>query len=193
MCLLILGVGALSAQQYFPPGIFDLATPGQESKAIRYARYLQALHEPSLWELSRDPKAEAYRFLWLRSSNHPIAVRLVVRPSASGWMHVSMTSGKGGSQAGGIRRYGVSWLTKTKTQSLLALMGSADFWNLPPLAVTNDGSIGLEGSQWIVEGVKLGQYHVIDRHSPDVQDPVRTIGLLALKLGRFRLHPGDIY
>jgi len=44
-----------------------------------------------------------------------------------------------------------------------------------------------------VEGVKNGQYHVVDRWSPDTADPVREIGLLSLKLGRFRIRPGDVY
>ena len=28
------------------------------------------------------------------------------------------------------------------------------------------GSVGLDGSQWILEGVRGGEYHVVDRWSP---------------------------
>jgi hypothetical protein len=179
--------GVLAAQQYFPPGVLD-------STAASYSRDLKALHEPSLWELSqRDPKAEAYRFLWLRSSHHPVAVRLVVKPSGSGWIHTRMTSGKGGYQPGRIIRYGVSWLTKRKTQSFLTALQSADFWKLPTLAGEKMDAGAGYGSQWIVEGVKGGQYQIIDRFSPDTADPVRTIGSLALKLGRFRIRSGEVY
>jgi hypothetical protein len=188
----------LPAQQYFPRGVLGATPQEHDFKASWYAKELRALHEPSLWELSQDPNVEAYRFLWLRSFHHPIAVRLVLRASGSGWMHVRMTSGQGGYEPGRIIRYGVSWLTKSKTQSLLSALAAARFWNLPTLAGTNAGPdgvqwIGTDGAQWIVEGVKNGQYHVVDRWSPDTADPVREIGLLSLKLGRFRIRPGDVY
>jgi hypothetical protein len=201
LCLLIAGVGLLPAQQYFPPGVLDTTPQGHDFKASWYAKQLKALHEPSLWELSQDPKAEAYRFLWLRSFDHPIAVRLVVRAGGSGWMHVRMTSGQGGYEPRRIIRYGVFWLTKAKTQSFLEALAASDFWNSPTLAGANetppgpDGTvwIGLDGAQWIVEGVKNGQYHVVERWSPQTGDTVRAIGLLALKLGRFRIRAGNVY
>ncbi|HXB71414.1 MAG TPA: hypothetical protein VNY05_24480 [Candidatus Acidoferrales bacterium] len=97
-CILTLAAAVLPAQQYFPPGV-------PESKANWYSRHLKALHEPSLWELSlHDPKAEVYRFVWLRAFHHPIAVRLVVRTSRSGWLNSRMTTGEGGHEPGRINR-----------------------------------------------------------------------------------------
>lgn len=192
--LLALSAGALRAQEYFPPGVLGRTAQEHEFLANRYSRYLKALHEPSLWELSRrDPKVEVYRFLWLRSSHHPISVRLVVRASGSGWIHSNMTSGQGGHEPGRILRYSVSWLTKGKTRSFLDELQSADFWNLPALPAVVDTGSALDGAQWIVEGVKDGRYQVIDRRSPGSADPVRALGRLALKLGRFRLRPGEVY
>jgi hypothetical protein len=101
-CLLTAAVVALPAQQYFPPGVLDTTPEDHDSKAKWYAVHLKALHEPSLWELSQNPNVEAYRFLWVRTFDHPIAVRLVVRASGSGWMHVRMTSGHGGYEPGRI-------------------------------------------------------------------------------------------
>jgi hypothetical protein len=189
---LTLAAVPLSAQ-YFPPGVFDKTPQKDEGTASYYACVLKALHEPSLWELSRQrPDVEVYRFFWLRSFDHPISVRLVVRKSGSGWIHSHVTSGKGGDQPGRIVRYRVSWLTKNKTQSFLMELDSADVWNLPTHA-DDANVVRLDGARWIVEGVKNGQYHVIDRWSPAPPDPVRAIGLLALKLGSVRLHPREIY
>jgi len=186
LCLVTLAAGVLAAQRYFPPGVLDPA-------AASYSRDLKALHEPPLWELSqRDPKAEAYRFLWLRSSHHPVAVRLIVSSSGSGWIHTRMTSGRGWDQPGRIIHYGVSWLTKRKTQSFLAALESADFWKLPTLADVREVSAGY-ASQWIVEGVSNGRYQIIGRSSPDLADPVRAIGLLALRLGRLRMRSREVY
>ena len=184
LALLLLVSAFLRAQQYFPPGTFE--------NEVRYSRFLQALHEPSLWELSqKDPKAEVYRFFWLRSFDHPISVRLVVRPSGSGWLYARMTSGKGGYEPGRFTRVSQSWATKGKTQSLLTAFESVDFWNLPVLF--DDHAVHLDGADWIFEGVRDGRYHVIERWSPDRGDPLRGVGVLALKLARFRIREPEIY
>jgi len=190
--LLTLACAPLSAQ-YFPPGIFDRMPQKDESIASRYGKFLHALHEPSLWELwQQKPEAEEYRFLWLRTLDHPIAVRIVVRQSGSGWIHSEMTGGKGGYEPGRIVHYNVSWLTGNRTQSFLRELESAGFWDLPTRQATDE--IVLDGADWILEGMKNGQYHLIGRYAPNASDPVRQIGLLALKLGRFRhLHPSEIY
>ncbi|HXB71415.1 MAG TPA: hypothetical protein VNY05_24485 [Candidatus Acidoferrales bacterium] len=41
--------------------------------------------------------------------------------------------------------------------------------------------------------MKNGQYHVVDRWSPDDADPVHALGLTALKLARFRIRARDLY
>lgn len=185
--LLLFLPAVLTAQQYFPTGSLD------SFKVNWYSKHLKAMHEPSLYELSRqDPNAEVYRFLWLRTFHHPIAIRLVVRKNGSGWINARMTSGKAGYAPGGIRRSSVSWLPRAKTQSLLAAFESAGFWNLPTDPPADDRVV-LDGAQWILEGVRGGEYHVIDRCSPEASDPSRAIGTLALKLARFRIRPAEVY
>jgi len=185
---LLLVAAALPAQTFFPPGLLD-------PQAQRYSEFLKALHEPSLWELSQhDSKAEAYRFFWLRTFDHPVAIRLVVRPSGSGWVNLRVTTGQGGYAHGRISRYSVSWATKAKTQSWIAAFDRAGFWGLPTLPPPDD-AIRLDGAQWIFEAVKNGQYHVVDRRSPVPGDPVRTLGIDGLQLVRhhLRLRAGEIY
>ena len=66
-------------QAYFPVG----ALP--EVAAVRYARFLTAMHEPSLFELSKqEPGAEAYRLLWLRSDRRPASIRFAPKPGGNG-------------------------------------------------------------------------------------------------------------
>jgi hypothetical protein len=175
---------ALTAQQYFPPGALD------DSHVNRYSKHLKAMREPSLWELSqKDPSAEVYRFLWLRSFHRPIAIRVVVRKNGSGWINSRMMTGKGGYEPGRITRYGVSWLRKARTQELLTAIENAGFWNMPEAGAP----FGLDGAQWILEGVRGGKYHIVDRWSPEAGDPVRAVGVLALKLARFRIRAAEIY
>jgi hypothetical protein len=113
--------------------------------------------------------------------------------SGSGWLHSRMTGGKGGYEPGGIRRYSRSWLRKSQTQALVAAVESAGFWNMATLAEADNTVVNVDGAQWVMEGVRNGRYHMIDRWSPGTGDPVRGIGVLALKLSRFRIRPAEIY
>lgn len=191
--VLLIAPAMLFGQQYFPAGTLD-------DKSNWYPAHLKALHEPSLWELSqKDPHAEVYRFLWLRTFHHPISIRLAVRPDGSGRVFAHSTNGKSGYEPGRINHISHFWLTKAKTQSWLAAFDNAGFWNLPNGAIervdplTGEIMIGLDGAQWIFEGVRDGKYHVIDKWSPYAGDPVRALGILALKLARFRIRAADIY
>src|SRR5271155_4969812 len=90
-------------QTYFPGG----ALP--EVAADRYARFLTAMHEPSLYELSRQkPGVEAYRLLWLRSDRRPASIRFAPKPGGRGWFYRRMTGGTGSTLPGGLRENGMS-------------------------------------------------------------------------------------
>src|SRR5271169_4092349 len=72
--------GSSSPQEalpYFPPRTFydDFAT--LDAGVIRwYSTCLSLLSEPSLWAASKDSQRQTYRFLWLRSWDPPISVRV---------------------------------------------------------------------------------------------------------------------
>jgi hypothetical protein len=180
--LVVLIAQVSAAQTYFPPGIPE-DTSG-------YELVLKALREPSLWELSRqNPSAEAYRFLYLRERDRPASIRLVVGKSGStGWFYRRMSSGQG-DQPGGIREYGMSWSWKSRTAAFLSIVEDEGFWNLATLA----GPVSGCRSHWIIEGVKQGRYHLVDRCSPDPADPVRVIASRAMKWGNLRISRSRIY
>jgi hypothetical protein len=73
-----------------------------------------------------------------------------------------MSSGQG-DQPGGIREYGMSWSWKSRTAAFLYIVEDEGFWNLATLA----GPVSGCRSHWIIEGVKQGRYHLVDRCSPD--------------------------
>jgi hypothetical protein len=172
-------------QTYFPKG----ALP--EAAAVHYARFLTAMHEPSLYELSRqDQDAEAYRLLWLRSDQRPASVRFVRKPGGTGWFYRRMAGGTGSTLPGGLRESGMSWSWKSRTASFLRTIDDAGFWNL---ASGGSGTPGFCGSHWILEGVRKGQYRVIDRCSPQETDPILIIGVRAMRLANLRVHGSQIY
>jgi hypothetical protein len=77
-----------------------------------------------------------------------------------------------------------------------------NFWTLspfenPPSEIGPNGermvTVQFDGAQWIVEGVKGGTYHVVDRWTPK-NGPVREIGLMMLEdLAKMELSAKEVY
>lgn len=182
---LALAASSTFAQTFFPAG----ALP--DTSAIRYTQFLQALHEPSLFELAnRNPSAEAYRLLWLRDNDRPASIRFAIKPSGTGWFYRHMTGGTGSTQPTGLRENGMSWSWKSRTVSFLKTVDDTGFWSSGNSA---SSSQRICRSHWILEGVRRGQYRVVDRCSPDEHDPVRIIGIRAMRLGNLKVHGRQIY
>ena len=183
-----------SAQTYFPPGVLAGTPEASQAATNQYSKFLRSMREPSLWELAQqDPREEAYRLLWLREFDRPASIRFVLKPSGTGWFYRRMTTGSGGTQPGRRVDSGMSFSWKSRTASFLGIIESVDFWNLPTLLYADENTASACRSHWILEGIKSGKYHVVDRCSPDQTDPVRVIGMRAMKLGSLRVHGRNIY
>jgi hypothetical protein len=74
-------------------------------------------------------------------------------------------------------RSDASTLTKERTDWFLGKIQENKFWDL---ATRDKSRMGLDGAQWTLEGVKNGDYHIVDRWSPN-DGPVRVIGPLMLE------------
>ena len=193
ICALLLFLAASSAaqMQYFPDRAFcGSDEPGTCERW--YAKHLRAMREPSLWELSKDTSKQSYRFLWLRTFHHPVSARLEVAKDGNAELFVKVLSGQGGYNPGHAilnRRIKVS---KDAVDHFLELLQKADFWNLSA-EQQESNVVGVDGAQWIMEGVLGGGYHVVDRWSPD-EGPYRKAALfLALNLGDLNPRYRDVY
>jgi hypothetical protein len=194
--LLLLVVWNAYGQQFFPPGILGKGIRPNEFIDRWYSKHLSALREPSLWETSQsDLTAEAYRFLYLRSFHHPISVRLVVAQDKTATLVSKETNGKGGYEPGRLIRNRTIHMSQTQTEAFLTALNELSFWSLPPLLETEGNFIQTDGAQWILEGVKQGRYHLVDRLSPDrTNDPIRIIGTrLMIDRAHFRLLYLNVY
>jgi hypothetical protein len=81
---------------------------------------------------------------------------------------------------------------------VLQMIDVAHFWTLPSRQQDEpnpDGSVtvGLDGAQWVMEGVKDGKYHVVDRWSPSCGEYKGMCMCLVIDLGRLRLLYEDVY
>jgi hypothetical protein len=126
-----------------------------------YARHLSAMSEPSFLSL-HDNEDEAYRFLWLRSFHHPVAVR-VWRSGDQRFLTVKELSGAGGYEPGKLIVNRTRALTEEEWSTFTLLLEDALYWQI----AERDDDMGTDGAQWIVEGVREGYYHLADCWSPD--------------------------
>ena len=121
--------------------------------------------EPALSQLD-DQVAEVYRFLWLRTFHHPVALRL----QNSGGLKtlvVRQLSGAGGYEPGGLVVDDVIEIEDQEWDTFERLLDNSNFWQLPE---TSEAVSGFDGASWVLEAVRDGQYHVVDRWSPDEKD-----------------------
>ena len=118
-----------------------------------------------------------------------MVIRIDVSADGTSRLTTKMTSGAGGYGPGQILHNRTSTLTREQTEWFLGKIEDNKFWRLSAVDKTR---MGLDGAQWIIEGVKDGNYHIVDRWSPE-GGPVRTIGLLMLhKLAKVKI-PGPTY
>jgi hypothetical protein len=190
--LVLLSFASASPAQsrYFPPG--SLGADPREDQFVYdwYSKQLQALDEPSLWALSKTQVGQSYRFLWLRTFHHPAAIRIDVSADGTSQLTVRMCSGAGGYDPGHLIQNDKTALTKQQTDWFLGKIEENGFWKL----TSGDPSPGgNDGSQWIIEGVKNGSYHMVDRWTPR-DGPVRIIGLLMLNdLAKEKIPSKEMY
>ena len=142
-----------------------------------------------------DCGLESYRFLWLRTFHKPIAVRVWSADSRY-YLVVKELSGQGGYEPGRIIVSRLRSLSEAEWNNLRGLLSQISFWNLPteePRVQNPDGSVtvGLDGAQWIIEGLREGKYHVTDHWSAKAK--YRKVCLYLLKLSNLRVKKTEIY
>ena len=186
-CVLLLSLTSLLAQtRYFPADSFG------KDKFVEdwYTQQLAALEEPSFLPLIQVSTQTEYRFLWLRSFHHPIVVRIEVLPDGTGILTTKTGGGAGGYQPKAIIQNQSSKLTSLQIQQFQNLLKKVSFRSLSTTSST--GEIVCDGSEWVIEAVDSGRYHVITRSSPS-RGAAYDIGMLALKLADIHVPANEFY
>jgi hypothetical protein len=156
--------------RYFPPEAMS------EFPTEWYSRHLTAMEEGSM--LAPDKQAvESYRFLWLRSFHHPVAVR-VWRSETDQFITVKEMSGAGGYEPGRFVVNRTRKLAPGEWDAFIRPLDDSCYWNL---STDDPNERGFDGAQWILEGVKGGRYHIVDRWTP-TSGSFREACLHSLKL-----------
>jgi hypothetical protein len=166
--ILLLFVSAASATEprYFP---ID-ASGGKGVSAFEqrwYSPILKKMGEPSLIA-AKDAGVRLFRFTLLPTWGNPISVRLSVMEE-SGTIEGKRLDGQAGYDPGKLVERTAVALSKADIDQFLSLYAKLKFFGLK----TADDTLGCDGSQWILETVDKGVYHVVIRWSPTEYDPYK--------------------
>jgi hypothetical protein len=147
-----------------------------------YGKSLERMNEPRLPGLARDVSADVYRIMILPTWGNPIVVR-VQKHGELYSLSARRLDGQGGYDPGKLAEAKDIELSADDSKSLAALIQNLHFFQLP----TKDDVRGLDGDEWIIEGVSQRKYHVVVRWCADSYDPERRKLTSFLALCRFLL------
>jgi hypothetical protein len=163
-----------------------------DGQASWYSRQLKALDEPSLWQISQEKKnAVIYRFLWLRTFHHPVAVRVAITPDGAATIFIKTSSGAGGYDPGTLIQNENRTLSRDEVAHLMTQIETANFWRL----ATCDPKArhGMDGAEWVLEEVDHGNYHVVERWSPTKGTYHDLCQFFVRGLARLRFPGSEVY
>jgi hypothetical protein len=181
----------MNEHKYFPDSAFDSKNRPNIFRTSWYTKNLVALKETSLFELSGDKSANCYRFLWLRSFHEPVSIRLNINSEGLGQLFLKITNGHGGHDPGSLITDKTSAISKHQVDKFLNMLEKASsFWQQP--TEEKSDRVVLDGARWIMEGIKNGQYHIVDRWSPS-KGNYRETALFLMKLADIKIEKENIY
>ncbi|WP_263355917.1 hypothetical protein [Acidicapsa ligni] len=188
----------MAQNSYFPQRSFDQKIRNDKLQADYYTWELKLLDEASFLELSQKPASHSYRFLWLRSFNQPVMVRLDIQADDTGVLTTKIGSGRAGFQQKDhvLIENTSRTLTTMQVDEFLTKVEKVKFWQFPSYMAGDQ--TGTDGSDWVIEAVRGGKYHVAARWSPDSKSSskqaVRELGLaLAIDLAQMKIPADELY
>lgn len=164
--------------EYFP----GAGSQDQNRRFHGYASLLSSLGEPSL---SCSTQVSVYRFLWVRSFQGPISVRVERRADA--WALVAVESLSMDGDASRARRVSRT-LTRAEGRRFEEALSRSNLFDAP----AKPWSRGLDGADWVVEARESDRHRLHEEWSPD-EGPVREFGEAVLALTGWRFESHDIY
>lgn len=171
-------------KRYFPEGALDPASTGSDGfRNSWYSGQLEAMSEPALKPVAGT---RTYRFTWLRTFNHPVAIRVVIG-QAQCTLHATELDGAGGYAPGKVYRQRVQDIAPEACTRFEAFIRAQGFWYI----ARRGSAVGVDGSEWIIEGV-TDRYRVVTRWTPE-SGPVRAIGEQFLSLAGWTFPQREMY
>ena len=136
---------------------------------------MKAIGEPSIYQAAKDPSVEVYRFTWLRTFHHPVAIRVEIKPDGTGILTTKICDGAGGYGPGKLMTNSQVNLSRDAINSIQNKFEKEQFWQLP----AEEDRGGKDGAEWIVEAARAGSYHLVVRWTPE-SGPIHDLGAMFL-------------
>jgi hypothetical protein len=146
-----------------------------------FAGHLVSMGEPPLYPPCPEGTT-VYRFLWLRTFDPAVAIR-VTRSSEEARVIAKKTNGLGGYEPGDLVENRERVLSEDEWRLLADKVAEVSFWDLE-----SNAAMGLDGSEWILEGVRNGKYHFVYEWSPK-KGPIRELGTAFLEVSKLSESP----
>jgi hypothetical protein len=153
-----------SHAQQTPPNASDFRVRESHLNSNLYSEHLKDLGQPALCHEPIPEQAEWYRFLWVPTFEHPVFLRVDLESGEIANLVTVVWSGHGGYEWGKPLRTERK-LTSDEQYDLFAAMADIGFWTLPSEIEGPPNMFVLDGTEWLIEGVKDGKCHVVTRNS----------------------------
>ena len=154
-----------------------------------YSRHLRVMGEPRLFNEKSHDATEVLRFLWLRTFHNPIAIRLELKNGKTTYrLRATQLSGQGGYDPGLIKAASIIDLGKQDSHTIKELITDCVLGELIDIEKVRVK----DGSSWVIELVRDGQYKVVQRQSPSTNSCVYQLGAKLLRLSELERF-GPVY
>ncbi len=147
-----------------PPKASDFRIHERLLHSNLYSGRLKDLGQSALCHEPIPEQAEWYRFLWVPTFEHPVFLRVDVDSDGIANLMTVVWSGDGGYEWGKSLK-SERKLTAEEQGDFFAVMADIGFWTLPAEVEERPNVIVLDGTEWLIEGVKDGRCHVVTRYS----------------------------
>jgi len=157
----------------------------RKSDSDWYSSQLKAAGERRPTELAAEaPQRINVRFVWLRSFDKPIIVRIQGQADGRTTIEAKRLSGAGGYEAGEVEEHLLRDITPVEFEAFAAMLEESALSTEP----ASNCDAGMDGAQWILEVIDGGEYSFFNRWTPE-KGAVREVGLAMLRLTGFELEP----
>lgn len=144
-----------------------------------------------------DVNVESYRITIIPTFFKPIKIR-VEKHNGEYRIVAKRLSGQGGFDAGTLEVEKSRALKDSEWRHLMSLLAASQFWEMsylekePKPNEKGEVEICLDGSEWVLEGVRNGEFHAVNRYCP-TDKRFQAIGLLLTKLSGFKIKERELY
>jgi hypothetical protein len=172
------------APSFFPEQVFYKRPELHKFKASWYTDHLEALKEPSIFASRIVGNTTTYRFLYLRTFDNPIAVRIeVASKGSSGILYYKQCNGAGGYAPGKLMKSKSVILDERCMETFVQTFENAGIWQME----SEDQPVAMaDGAQWVIEVLDKGRYHIVDRCS-DTMTKIYNLCMLMLKMAQEKI------